>query len=294
METMRLKSIFSTGKPALSFEVYPPKTPAGYEAMYASVDRLMVFNPGFFSCTYGAGGSTQGPTLDICSEIMRRHGVPVMAHLTCVGSTVADLTAWLDQARDRGIANIMALRGDPPQGQESFTKVEGGLGYANELVGLIRSRFPDFGIGVGGYPEVHQEAPNASVDMDNLKRKVDAGADAVVTQLFYENTDFFRFRDQCAKAGISVPIVPGLLPIVNFPQVKRITSLCKARIPSELYEKLEASKDNPESTAAIGIRHAARQAEDLLKAGVPGVHFYVLNQSEATRKVLESLGMGRG
>ena len=152
--------------------------------------------------------------------------------------------------------------------------------------------------------EAHRDAPEAGGAQGGgllckqravgRERKVDAGADAVVTQLFYENTDFFRFRDQCAKAGISVPIVPGLLPIVNFPQVKRITSLCKARIPSELYEKLEASKDNPESTAAIGIRHAARQAEDLLKAGVPGVHFYVLNQSEATRKVLESLGMGRG
>lgn len=291
---MRLKSIFSSDKPALSFEVYPPKTPAGYESMYLSIERLMAFKPGFFSCTYGAGGSTQGPTLDICSEIMRRHGVPVMAHLTCVGSTVQELASWLDQARERKIPNIMALRGDPPQGQESFTRVEGGLGYANELVELIKARYPDFGVGVGGYPEVHQEAPNARVDMDNLKRKVDAGADAVVTQLFYENTDFLRFRDQCGRAGIRVPVVPGILPIVNFPQVRRITTLCKARIPSELFEKLEAGKDNPDAAAAIGIGHAARQVEGLLGEGVPGVHFYVLNQSEATRKVLESLGMGRG
>jgi methylenetetrahydrofolate reductase (NADPH) len=294
MESMRLKSIFATGKPALSFEVYPPKTPAGYEAMYASVGRLMEFGPAFFSCTYGAGGSTQGPTLDICSEIMRRHSVPVMAHLTCVGSTVAELESWLSQARDRGIANIMALRGDPPQGQESFIRVQGGLGYANELVDLIRARFPGFGIGVGGYPEVHQEAADAATDLVNLKRKVDAGADAVVTQLFYDNDDFFRFRDKCHQAGIRIPIVPGLLPIVNFPQVKRITSLCKARIPSDLFEKLEAGKDNPEAAAETGIRHAAAQYAQLTRAGVPGVHFYVLNQSEAARRVLEAAGASRG
>jgi len=293
MVIMRLSSIFNTAEPVLSFEVYPPRTEAGYQSMYASVDRLMAFRPGFFSCTYGAGGSTQGPTLDICTEIMQRHQVPVMAHLTCVGSTVAELEAWLDQARSRGVPNIMALRGDPPQGQEQFSKVEGGLGYANELVELIRSRYSNFGIGVGGYPEVHQEAPSPEADLANLKRKVDAGADAIVTQLFYENGDFFRFRDQCHRAGINVPIVPGLLPIVNFPQVRRITSLCKARIPAELHAQLEASKENPEAAATIGVEHAARQVEGLLAAGVPGIHFYVLNQSEATRQVLSSLGMDK-
>jgi methylenetetrahydrofolate reductase (NADPH) len=287
----RLKDLLSGKGPVWSFEVFPPKTPAGFESMYAAVDRLMAFKPAYFSCTFGAGGSTQGPTLDICSEIMRRHPqVATMAHLTCVGLKVEALLDFVRQARDRGITNIMALRGDPPKGQEGFRKTEGGLGYANELVAVIRNEFPDMGIGVGGYPETHQEATSPEDDLRHLKTKVDAGADAVVCQLFYDNADYYRFVDRCRKLGIQIPLVPGLLPIVNFPQIQRITSLCAAKLPKALYAELEKYKDDPGATAKIGAEHARRQTEDLISQGAPGVHFYVLNQAEAAHQVLTALG----
>jgi methylenetetrahydrofolate reductase (NADPH) len=286
----RLKDLLSANQPVWSFEVFPPKTAAGLESMYAAVDRLMAFKPAYFSCTFGAGGSTQGPTLDICSEIMRRHGVATMAHLTCVGLTVDALRDFVRQAKARGTSNIMALRGDPPKGQEGFRKVEGGLGYANELVALIHREFPDMGIGVGGYPETHQEASSPEDDLRHLKVKVDAGADAVVCQLFYDNADYYRFVERCRKLGIQVPLVPGLLPIVNFPQIQRITSLCGAKLPKALYSELEKHKDDPAATARIGAEHARKQTEDLIRQGAPGVHFYVLNQAEAAHQVLTALG----
>jgi len=288
---MRLSQIYSSRPFCFSFEVYPPKSDAARQSMEQHVSRLVKYQPGFISCTYGAGGTTQGQTLDICSDILARYKVPVMAHLTCVGSTVESLLDWLGQAKKRGITNIMALRGDPPKGQESFTAVAGGLSYGNELVALIRKHHPDLGIGVGGYPEVHQEAPNAEIDLVNLKRKVDAGADAIVTQLFYENADFESFRDRCHKAGIRVPIIPGILPITNFAQIKRITSLCKAGIPEQLAKELEANQHDPIATAKVGVDHAARQCEGLRKGGAPSIHFYVLNQSDATMQVLERLGI---
>ncbi|MCY2938987.1 MAG: methylenetetrahydrofolate reductase [NAD(P)H] [Planctomycetota bacterium] len=287
----RLKDLLATGKPVWSFEVFPPKTPAGLESMYGAVDRLMTFKPVYFSCTYGAGGSTQGPTLDICTEIMRRHQVATMAHLTCVGLTVDSLRDFLRQARERGIQNIMALRGDPPKGQEGFQKIEGGLGYASDLVGLIRSEFPEMGIGVGGYPETHQEATSPEDDLRHLKTKVDAGADAVVCQLFYNNDDYFRFVDRCHQINIRIPLVPGLLPIVNFPQIQRITALCGAKLPDSLYAELEKHQNDPAATAEIGADHARRQTEGLIQKGAPGVHFYVLNQSEAAYQALKGLGV---
>ncbi len=286
----RLKDLLSAGRPVWSFEVFPPKTQAGFDSMYAAVDRLMAFKPAYFSCTYGAGGSTQGPTLDICSEIMRRHGVATMAHLTCVGLTVEALLDFVRQAKERGITNIMALRGDPPKGQEGFQKIAGGLGYANELVALVHKEFPGMGIGVGGYPETHQEAKSPVDDLQYLKNKVDAGADAVVCQLFYDNDDYFRFVENCHKLGIRVPLVPGLLPIVNFPQIQRITSLCGARLPKSLHAELEKHKDDPGAAAKIGAEHARKQTEGLIRQGAPGVHFYVLNQAEAAHQVLTALG----
>lgn len=288
---MRLSEIYAQRPFCFSFEVYPPKTEAAAVAMRQHVDLLVRYQPGFISCTYGAGGTTQDQTLDICADILGRHKVPVMAHLTCVGSPKPMLLDWLVQARLRGITNIMALRGDPPKGQESFQAVEGGLSYANELVALIKKHEPGFGIGVGGYPEVHQEAPNAEVDLTNLKRKVDAGADAIISQLFYDNADFYRFQDKCLALGINIYNIPGILPITNFAQIKRISGLCKAAIPTALAESLEKHQADPEATAKIGIEHAIRQCEDLRKSGVPSIHFYVLNQSDATIRVLEQIGM---
>lgn len=260
----------------------------GEAALYATVEELTAFRPDFFTCTYGAGGSTQTKTLEICAEVKRRFGLPVASHLTCVGSTRDQLRDYLRNARERGVDYIVALRGDPPHGETSFKAVAGGLSYANELVALIRAEFDHYGIAVAGYPEVHQEAPSASADLANLKRKVDAGADIVVTQLFYDNADYFRFVDRACEVGITVPIVPGILPVTNLAQIQRITSLCKARLPESFVAEL-SRKDDAEWQFAVGVAQATQQVRELLERGAPGVHFYVLNKAAATAKVLEGL-----
>jgi methylenetetrahydrofolate reductase (NADPH) len=283
---VRIGELYAGGKFALSFEVFPPKTAQGMEPLRHTIERLAPFRPGFISCTYGAGGSTRDQTLEIVTDIRRRFQQTATAHFTCVGSTIEEMRGWLVKARDAGVENIMALRGDPPMGQEKFTAVEGGLTYASELVALLRREFPEFGIGVAGYPETHQEAISPEADLANLKRKVDAGGEAVFTQLFYDNDDYFRFRDQCEKLGVRVPIVPGILPILNLAQVQRITKLCKAKLPADLLAKLEPAQDDAAAQSAIGVEHASKQCEGLLKAGVPGIHFYVLNKYEATSQIL--------
>jgi methylenetetrahydrofolate reductase (NADPH) len=290
---MRLAELFASRPFVLSFEVYPPRTDAGRLSLAAAIERLAGYTPGFVSCTYGAGGSTRGLTLDIVSDIQQRHNLVTTAHLTCVGSTVEDLVGVLEEAVRRGIPNIMALRGDPPKDQKTFTPVPGGLRYANELVALIRSRFPHLGIGVAGYPETHQEAPSADVDLANLRRKVDAGADVVFTQLFYDNDDFYAFRDRCVAAGITVPIVPGILPIISYGQIQRLASLCKACIPAALAQRLEQCADDKVAQCAVGVEWATEQCACLMKQGVPGIHFYVLNQCEAAEQVWDNLNLSR-
>lgn len=286
---MRIADAYGPGKFGLSFELFPPKTEAGEAALWRNLDELMAFSPSFVTCTYGAGGTTRAKTLDIVSHVRLRYGCPVASHLTCVGSTVDDLRAYLGDARSRGVENIVALRGDPPKGEESFRPVEGGLRYANELVSLIRREFGGFGIAVAGYPETHQEAASAEADLENLKRKVDSGGDVVITQLFYDNGDYLRYRDRCESAGIRVAIVPGILPITNFAQVQRITSLCKARLPETLCAALAGCGDDEESQFGIGVEHATRQVQELIDAGAPGMHFYVLNKSSATMRVLQAV-----
>ncbi|MEX2139909.1 MAG: methylenetetrahydrofolate reductase [NAD(P)H] [Pirellulales bacterium] len=286
---MRVADAYGPGKFGLSFELFPPKTEAGEAALWRNLDELMAFSPSFVTCTYGAGGTTRAKTLDIVSHVQLRYGCPVASHLTCVGSTVADLRAYLSEARSRGIDNIVALRGDPPKGEASFRPVEGGLRYANELVSLIRSEFAGLGVAVAGYPETHQEAPSAETDLLNLKRKVDCGGDVVITQLFYDNDDFLRFRDRCDAAGIRVAIVPGILPITNFAQVQRITSLCKARLPEKLCTALAGCGEDEEAQFALGVDYATRQVQGLIDAGAPGLHFYVLNKSPATVRVLQAV-----
>jgi methylenetetrahydrofolate reductase (NADPH) len=290
---MRIGETYKSGKLGLSFELFPPKTPVGDEALYRNLDEMMHYKPDFVTCTYGAGGSTQTKTLDICETVNKRYGVSVASHLTCVGSTVDDLRNYLKEAQSRGVENIIALRGDPPKGETSFQVTSGGLRWASELVKLIRTEFPQLGMAVAGYPETHQEAISPADDLQNLKRKVDAGGDAVITQLFYINDDFFRWRDAAQKLGITVPIVPGILPITNFAQVKRIATLCKACLPDGLVSELERVEDNEEAQFELGIAHAVRQVEELIRAGIPGVHFYVLNKSAATLKVLEAVGLKR-
>jgi methylenetetrahydrofolate reductase (NADPH) len=273
----------------LSFELFPPKTEEGLKHLVEHVDELVTFRPAYITCTYGAGGSTRNKTLETLRIVQERYGIPVASHLTCVGATTDDLRAYLRQAREQGIDYIVAIRGDAPRGQASFELAPGGLCYASELVGLIREEFPEFGIIVGGYPETHPEAASPETDIENLKRKVDAGADVIVTQLFFDNQDFFRWRDRCVAAGISVPIIPGILPVTSLPQVQKIVSLCGARIAKPLLERLEAHGDDLVGQFAVGVYYATRQVEELVSEGVPGVHFYVLNKSHATALICRSL-----
>jgi methylenetetrahydrofolate reductase (NADPH) len=282
---MSLASFYQQDRPAISFELFPPKTEAGERALEKHVGELMQFEPAYITCTYGAGGSTRDKTLEIVTAVKQQFQVPVASHLTCVGSTVDQLRDYLARAEDAGIDFVVALRGDPPADQSTFQVTEGGLEHANELVSLVRSEFSDFGIAVAGYPEVHQEAASAVLDMENLKRKVDAGADVVITQLFYNNDDFYRFRDAFDAAGIRVPLVPGILPVTSLAQIRRITSLCKATLPGELVSRL-GEKEDPDWQFEVGVQYAEKQVNALLAGGVPGLHFYVLNRSQATMRVL--------
>jgi methylenetetrahydrofolate reductase (NADPH) len=290
---MHVRDAYGDGRFGLSFELYPPKSPVGEAALFRHLDELIAFAPSFVTCTYGAGGSTRHKTLEVVTEVRRRYGCTVASHLTCVGSTVEQLRAYLAEASERGVENIVALRGDPPKGDAAFQTVPGGLRYANELVALIRDEFPQFGVAVAGYPETHREAVSPEADLENLKRKIDAGGTVVITQLFYDNADLLRFRDRCRRLGIMVPIVPGILPVTNFAQIRRIASLCGARLPGEFIAALERAASDAEQFE-VGVEFAIRQVRELLDADVPGLHFYVLNQSPAAVRVLQALGVAGG
>ncbi len=285
---MKLADHYRQHEIAISFELFPPKTTAGDAALMRHVDTLASFRPKYFTCTYGAGGSTRDKTLGIISEVKSRWDVPVASHLTCVGSTASELRTFLASATDQQIDYIVALRGDPPQGATTFRAVEGGFRYANELVEFVRAEFPHFGIAVAGYPEKHQEAPSLQADLANLKRKVDTGADIVITQLFYDNADYFRFQDACQAIGIDVPIIPGVLPVTSLSQIRRISELCGAQLPTDFVRRL-SERDDPEWQMEVGIAQATEQVRRLVEHGVSGLHFYVLNQSHATSRVLGNL-----
>lgn len=287
---MSLQTAFQADHLVISFELFPPKTSKGEANLYRHVERLMHFQPDFITCTYGAGGSTRDKTLEIIQNVKSKFGVAVASHLTLVGSTVDQLRSYLISAQESGVDYIVALRGDPPQGSESFVQTVGGFQYANELVELINQEFSDMGVLVAGYPETHREAPSAEVDLENLKRKVDAGADVVVTQLFYDNADFFRFRDRCEAAGIHVPIVPGILPVTNLGQIERIANLCGAQLPKDFTQRL-GEKDDKEWQFEVGVDFAIQQTRELVSAGVPGIHYYVLNQSPATIRILDAVNV---
>ena len=285
-----MKQAYGPDKLGLSFELFPPKTEKGETALFRHVAELVEFKPSYITCTYGAGGSTRQKTLDIVEQVKQRFSLPVASHLTCVGSSVDGLRSYLREASSRGVDNIVALRGDPPQGDTEFKPAPDGFAHANELVELIRSEFDPFGVAVAGYPETHQEAPSAEVDLVNLKRKVDAGADVVLTQLFYDNQDFFTFRQRYQEIGIDVPLVPGILPVTNLSQIQRIASLCGAKLSDDFVNKLK-EKDDPDWQFDVGVAQAVEQVGELIDNGVPGVHFYVLNKSQATSRVLSQLGL---
>jgi methylenetetrahydrofolate reductase (NADPH) len=288
---MKISAAYGDGRFGLSFELFPPKTQPGMAALFQQVARLMDFSPSFITCTYGAGGSSQDTTLEVVSRVHQDFGVAVATHLTCVGRTVDELRDYLRQASGADIQSVVALRGDPPRGDSEFRPVPGGFRYANELVSLIDHEFPEFDIAVAGYPETHQEAPSSEIDLENLKRKVDAGADVVITQLFFDNDDFFRFRDRCDAAGIRVPIVPGLFPVTSLEKIQRFTSFCGSKLPKNFIDELAAVDENGQ--LAVGINYASRQMQALVAAGVPGVHFYVMNRSDAVAEVLANVTLVR-
>jgi methylenetetrahydrofolate reductase (NADPH) len=285
---MSLTNYYGPNKFGLSFELFPPRTPKGEQALVRHVSQLAELNPSFITCTYGAGGSTQSKTLEIAEMVKRQFNIPVASHLTCVGASADDLRDYLNRAARQGVDYIVALRGDPPKGEKRFRAVEGGFSYASELVQLLRAEFPQFGVAVAGYPEKHVEAPSHHVDLQNLARKVACGADIVVTQLFYNNDDFFHFRQRYEELGITAPLVPGILPITNLAQAERLTSMCHARLPEHLVQQLKR-KDDPNWQLQVGIDFAIEQVRELLEKGVAGLHFYVLNKSEATSAVLHAV-----
>jgi methylenetetrahydrofolate reductase (NADPH) len=290
--TVSILQSYPPGRLGLSFELFPPKSAESEAAMWRTVDDLVAWEPALITCTYGAGGSTRGKTLEILAGLRQRHGIAVASHLTCVGSTVDELRGYLREAEALGVTAIVALRGDPPKGETAFQAVDGGLSFASELVALIRAEFPRLGILVAGYPETHQEALSPQADLENLKRKVDNGGDVIVTQLFYDNADFLRFRDACRRLGIQAPVVPGVMPVTNFAQIRRIATLCGARLPDSFTRAFEAAGDDETAQFEAGVEFAAKQVEELVAAGVPGIHFYVLNKSPATIRVLEAVGIG--
>ncbi len=285
---MSLSKFFASGRFGLSYELFPPKTDKGMSALFSHLGELMRFKPDFITCTYGAGGSTQGKTLEICRRVKQEFNLPVASHLTVVGSTCEELNQYLEDAKNSGVDHIVALRGDPPKGATEFKPVERGLRYANELVTLIRDSSFDFGVAVAGYPETHQECASPELDLINLKRKVDAGADVVITQLFYNNDDYFNFVRQCEELEISAPIIPGILPVTDLGQIQRLASMCGSKLPDEFIQQL-AKEDNPEWQFEQGVNFAIKQVQELIDYGVPGLHFYVLNKSRATLKVLDSV-----
>ena len=285
---MKIIHKLSARTPAFSFEFFPPKDQSGVERLFETVARLQAYDPAYVSVTYGAGGSTRRLTVDLVTRIKREVGLEAMAHLTCVGGTRDEICAVLDQLREGGIDNVLALRGDPQKGESAFVKSDGGFGYASELSAFIRERY-DFCLAGACYPECHPESPSAEVDLENLKRKVLAGVEVLVTQLFFDSRDYFSFVARARAAGIGVPIIAGIMPITNLSQIKRFTALCGAAIPAALLARLEAAGGDLALVQQIGVEHATAQCRELIEGGAPGIHFYTLNRSPATVEVLERL-----
>lgn len=275
-----ISDLFALSRPLRSLEFFPPKDDAGVDALRATATALKKINPDFVSVTYGAGGTTRDRTAQICDFLKRDFGFTVMPHLTCVGHTRAELGEVADRIHSGGFRNIMTLRGDPPKGETTFIPYRDGLRYASDLALLLKSRHPDFCLGVGGYPEKHPEAPSAEADLRNLKTKVDAGAAFITTQLFFDNAVYYRFVEKCRAAGITVPIVPGIMPVLSLKQIQRFTTMCGASLPAKLITRLEAGAENSEVVETIGIDWALNQIRDLLAHGAPGYHLYILNRAK--------------
>jgi methylenetetrahydrofolate reductase (NADPH) len=290
---MRIDELLSSAdEPVFSFEFFPPKTEEGERNLQTALSELRPLEPAFVSVTYGAGGSTRERTIDIVSRIKDDFGLEAMAHLTCVNATTDELRRTLDQMRDAGVENVLALRGDPPRGQERWTKTDGGLEYSRELIALLRDEY-DFAIGGAAFPETHIHATSPEDDLAFLKEKVDEGAAFLVTQMFFDNDHYFTFVARAREAGITVPIVPGVMPILSTDGIRRMTALSAAELPEGLSQALEARRGDDEAVADFGVAFATLQCADLLRAGAPGIHFITLNRSPATRAILAALKLMR-
>lgn len=280
---MRIAELYAASRsPVFSLEFFTPKNETGRKNLFRAIERLRSMEPGFVSITCGAAGSTRERTADLAIEIQRSFGLTTMAHLVCTGTTQDELDATLRHMQEEGIDNILALRGDPPKGATSWTPVEGGFSYASELTAFIRERFA-LGIGGACYPEKHHEAPSLRADIDNLKRKVDAGAEFLLTQLFFDNDVYWRFLDELRSAGIDVPVVPGIMPLLNLANLERIASLSPGTmVPAELRDSLKLAGEDEAAALSAGVEFAAGQCKQLIEQGAPGIHFYTLNRSKAT------------
>lgn len=288
---MHIAKILEDQNPCFSFEFFPPKTEKGSKALFDEMSDLVSLKPGYVSVTYGAGGSTRDLTHDLITRIQQESDLTVVSHLTTVGHNKDEIAEIIDRYNEDGISNIMALRGDPPKGMDDLPKVENGFAQAADLVSFIKERHPHFGIGVAGFPEGHPGCPNRLQEIEYLKAKVDAGADYICTQLFFENNDFYDFRERCELAGIHVPIIAGIMPITSRKGMKRMAELALgARFPAKLLKALGRAEDD-EFAASVGIHWATEQVRDLLDNDVRGVHFYTLNKSSATRQIYKSLGI---
>jgi len=279
------------GEPVFSFEFFPPRTAEGEAQLLSTVEALRPLAPAFVSVTYGAGGSTRKKTVDLVTRLKREVEVEAVAHVTCVDASRDELAEVLDEVAAAGIQNVLALRGDPPRGVKIFEPHPQGFGHATELVAFIRSdrkRWP-FCVGAACYPEGHVETRDLSRDLAHLKAKVDAGADFLVSQLFFDNAHYFRFVDRARAAGIEVPVLAGIMPFTSVEQAQRFTQMCGAQIPPLLKAAMEVRRDDPDGSLQLGVAHATLQCGDLLRRGVPGVHFYTLNRSPSTRAILAAL-----
>jgi methylenetetrahydrofolate reductase (NADPH) len=287
---VRIAELFRPGsRPVFSFEFFPPKSDAGHAELVATIAELESLAPGFVSVTYGAGGSTRDRTIELVSYIKNLVRLEAMAHLTCVGASRAELGEVLDRLTAAGIENVIALRGDPPRGQERFVAHRDGFANAVDLIRMMRGQTRPFCISAACYPEVHVEASSAEADLAYLVEKVEAGVDVLITQLFFDNRAYFGFVDRARAAGIRVPISAGIMPITNVAQIERFTGLCGATIPAPLRARLEPVRDDASAVSAIGIDFATAQCTELLAGGAPGIHFYTLNRSRATRTIVEQL-----
>jgi methylenetetrahydrofolate reductase (NADPH) len=291
---MLIRELLASG-PSISFEFFPPKSDEAAAQLERTIAELGALQPAFVSVTYGAGGSTREKTIDIVTRIRGVAGIEAMAHLTCVGSTRDELRTVLARLTEAGIRNVLALRGDPPKGQSAFTAVEGGFRYASELIAFIRDTHGGhLCLGGAAYPEKHVECGNPAVDLHNLKRKVDQGLDFLITQLFFDNRHYWEFVERARAAGIGVPIIPGLMPITNAAQIERFTVACGATLPFKLGAELDRRRDDPAAVMKLGVAHATSQCIDLLTGGAPGIHFYTLNRSTASKDIftaLKSIGL---